>query len=140
MFGIYCFNPEDKNLRKKSRRGHYDFAILKEEFYNEYIGTLEQFDRLSNKNVNTNIDILHPYIDSVFEFKYITNGSIGVIKEIKFDIFKLLNAYEAKNKYLIIFMKELSKKGYEQLIEPLNKFKSEEKQIDIRIYSEIKIN
>lgn len=84
------------------------------------------------------MDILHPYIDSVFEFKYITNGSIGVIKEIKFDIFKLLNADEAENKYLIIFLKKLSKKGFKQLIEPLNKFKSYEKNINILIYSRIR--
>ena len=114
-----CFNPDDEKLRKKSRRGHYDFAIFKEEFYNEHKGTLEQFDRLSNKNVNTNIDIKYQYIDSVFEFKYITNGSINVINEIKFDIFKLLNAEEAENKYLIIFLKKLSKKGYDQLMDLL---------------------
>jgi len=135
-YGIHCFNPEDQNLRKKSRRGHYDFAIFKEEFYYEHIGMLDQFDRLSNKNVNTNIDIQDQYIEFAFEFKYITNGSISVIKEIEFDIFKLKEAKEAKNKYLIIFIKKIfSDKGFNQIIKPLNKLKEEEKGIEILIFS-----
>jgi hypothetical protein len=134
-FGIHCFNPTDQYIRKESRRGHYDFAIFKEEFYNKHKGTLKQFDRLSNKNVKTNIDIKYPYIDSVFEFKFITNGSINVIKEIDFDIFKLLNAEEAENKYLIIFLKKLSKKGFEQLIGPLKEYKINFKEIKIEIFS-----
>jgi hypothetical protein len=41
----------------------------------------------------------------VFGFKYITSGSINV-NEVKFDIFKLKEAREAFNKYLIIFNKQ----------------------------------
>ena len=97
---------------------------------------LDQFDRLSNKNVNTNIDIQDQYIEFAFEFKYITNGSISVIKEIEFDIFKLKEAKEAKNKYLIIFIKKIfSDKGFNQIIKPLNKLKEEEKGIEILIFS-----
>ena len=133
VFGTHCFDPEEKI----GVRGHYDFVIFDEEFYNKYNGTLDQFDRLSNKNVDIVSELKEQYIDFAFEFKYITGGSISVIKEIEFDIFKLKEAKEAKNKYLIIFMRELSKKGFKQLIEPLNKFKTEEKDIEIRIYSEI---
>lgn len=134
VFDNHCFDPKVK----KGVRGHYDFVIFDEEFYNKYNGTLEQFDRLSNKNVDIVSELNKKYIDFAFEFKYITGGSIAVIKEIEFDIFKLKEAKEAKNKYLIIFMRELSKKGFKQLIEPLNKFKTEEEEIEIRIYSKIK--
>jgi hypothetical protein len=134
--GIHCFNHEDENLRKNSRRGHYDFVIFKEKFYNDHIGKLDQFDRLSNKKIHTNIDIKDQYIEFAFEFKYITNGSISVINEIEFDIFKLKEAKEVKNKYLIIFIKKIfSDKGFNQIIKPLNKLKEEEKGIEILIFS-----
>lgn len=132
VFGTHCFNPDIK----KGVRGHYDFTIFKEEFYNEHIGTLDQFDRLSNKSVDTNIDIEDQYIEFAFEFKYITSGSINIIKEIEFDIFKLKEAKEVKNKYLIIFIKKIfSDKGFNQIIKPLNKLKEENKGIKILIFS-----
>lgn len=131
-FGKHCFEPEIK----KGVRGHYDFAIFKEGFYNEYKSALDRFDRLSNKNVDTNVDIRHKYIDFAFEFKYITSGSISVIKEVEFDIFKLKNAEEAENKYLIIFIKKIfSAKGFKQIIGPLTKFKKSEKGLEILIFS-----
>ncbi len=124
LFDIHCFDPEIK----KGVRGHYDFAIFNEEFYNKHLGELDQFDRLSNKNVDTNIDIEDQYIDFAFEFKYITNGSINNVKEIEFDIFKLKEAKEVENKYLIIFIKKIfSDKGFDQIIKPLNKLKKKKK-------------
>ena len=129
---IHCFDPEIK----KGVRGHYDFVIFKEEFYNKYESTLEHFDRLSSKDINTNIDIEDKYIDFAFEFKYITNGSISVINEIEFDIFKLREAKEVENKYLIIFIKKIfSDKGFKQIIKPLNNLKKEEKNVEILIFS-----
>ncbi|MGZ7116490.1 MAG: hypothetical protein ACXVHS_03450 [Methanobacterium sp.] len=130
--GIHCFDPEIK----KGVRGHYDFVIFKEDFYNKYEGALEHFDRLSNKDVTTNIDIKDQYIDYAFEFKYITSGSISVINEIEFDIFKLKEAREAENKYLIIFIKKIfSDKDFRQIIKPLNILQKEEKGIEILIFS-----
>lgn len=132
IFGKHCFDPDIK----KGVRGHYDFVIFKEEFYNEHKDALDKFDRLSNKKVDTNIDIEDKYIDFAFEFKYITSGSINVIKEVEFDIFKLNEAAEAENKYLIIFIKKIfSDKGFQQIIKPLNKFKKEQKDIEILIFS-----
>ena len=132
VFGTHCFDPEIK----KGVRGHYDFVIFKEKFYNEHKNTLDKFDRLSNKKVDTNIDIKNQYIDFAFEFKYITSGSINVIKEIEFDIFKLKEASEAENRYLIIFIKKVfSDNGFKQIIEPLNKLKDSEKGLEILIFS-----
>lgn len=132
IFGTHCFEPEIK----KGVRGHYDFVIFKEEFYNKHRNALDKFDRLSNKKVDTNIEIKDQYIDFAFEFKYITSGSINAIKEIDFDIFKLKEANEAKNKYLVIFIKKIfSDKGFKQIIEPLTKFQKEEKEIEILIFS-----
>ncbi|MGF7118645.1 hypothetical protein [Methanobacterium oryzae] len=132
IFGKHCFDPDTK----KGVRGHYDFVIFKEEFYNEHKDALDKFDRLSNKKVDTNIDIEDMYIDFAFEFKYITSGSINVIKEVEFDIFKLNEAAEAENKYLIIFIKKIfSDKGFRQIIEPLNKLKKEQKVIEMLIFS-----
>jgi hypothetical protein len=130
--GKHCYGPEIK----KGVRGHYDFAVFKEEFYNKHKNALDRFDRLSNKNVNTNLDSDHKYIDFAIEFKYITSGSISVIKEIEFDIFKLQNAEEAENKYLIIFIKKIfSDRGFKQIIGPLNKFQADEKNVEILIFS-----
>lgn len=131
-YGTHCFEP----IVKKGVRGHYDFVIFKEKFYSKHKDSLDKFDRLSNKDVNTNIDIEDQYIDFVFEFKYITGGSKNIIREIEFDLFKLNQAEEVENKYLIVFIRKVfSDKGFKQIIEPLNKLKKEQKEIEMLVFS-----
>jgi hypothetical protein len=130
--GKHSFQPEETN---KGVRGHYDFVIFNEKFYNEHKESLDRFERLSNKNVNTNIDRTDQYINFAFEFKYVTSGSKSFVEEIEFDIFKLNEANEVKNKYIIVFIKKsrFSQKGFNQIIEPLTKYKESEKDINITI-------
>jgi hypothetical protein len=129
----HLFEPEIG----KGRRRHYDFVIFNKDFYDRYIKELGRFDRLSNREADVNIDIENKYIDYVFEFKYITSGSINVINEVKSDVFKLKEAKEAFNRYLIIFIKKsiISKKGFKQIIEPLEQIRESEKGIEIIITS-----
>ncbi|MCZ3366275.1 MULTISPECIES: hypothetical protein [Methanobacterium] len=124
--GTHCFEPEIK----KGIKEKYALAVFKEEFYNKYKNELSRLDDLLN------FDIRDIYIDFAFEFKYITSGDISVIREIEFDIFKLKEAAEAGNKYLIIFIKKLfGDEGFKQIIEPLNEFKKNEKVVNILIFS-----
>jgi hypothetical protein len=135
-FGVHAFNPDDPLLRKESRRGHYDFVIFNDKFYNKHNDMLEQFDRLSNNNVDINLDINNQYIDFVFDFMYITDGRISIINVVEFEIFKLNEAKEAKIKYLIIFIKKIfGDKGFNQIIRPLIKLQAEEKGVEIIIFS-----
>ncbi len=125
--GKQCFEPG----AKKGVRSSYDLAIFKEEFYDR--NALNRFGRLSNKDVD--IDIKDKYIDFAFEFKYITSGSVD-IREIEFDIFKLKNAEEAENRYLVIFIRKIfGDEGFKQIIGQLNKFKAAEKGVEILIFS-----
>ncbi|MBI5458977.1 MAG: hypothetical protein HY987_04515, partial [Methanobacterium sp.] len=48
-------------------------AILGEDFYSEFKGLSDRFERLSSKNVDTNLDQEgKKYVDIAIEFKYIT--------------------------------------------------------------------
>ncbi len=126
--GKHCFEPEIK----KGIRDKYALAVFKEEFYNKYKNELSRLDGLSN----TDFDIRYIYMDFAFEFKYISSGSINVIGEIEFDIFKLKEATEAENKYLIIFIKKIfGDEGFKHIIEHLNEFKKNEKVVNILIFS-----
>ena len=103
--GKHSFPPLRKNVPKTSYRGHYDFAILNEEFYNEFKNQKdERFERLSCKNVDTNWDRNDKYIDIAIEFKYIA----GQFKKeyFDFDIFKLNEADEVKNKIFLVFVRK----------------------------------
>lgn len=127
--GVHCFEP---NATNKGRRGHYDFVIFKETFYNMY---KDSFEILSNKKVETNLKIKDKYLDYALEFKYITSGSKSVIGEVEFDIFKLEQSEEAEKKYLIIFIRRerMSEKGFRQIIEPLTEFQKSRKDVEILI-------
>jgi len=123
--GIHCFNPSIK----KGVRGHYDFIVLNEDFYNKYSN---DFNKISNKRVNINSELDFPYIDIAIEFKYIT-GTFD-IREINYDLFKLKQADEVKNKKLIIFTrKRETDKNYEKMIKSLEDIKNTEKEIEIEI-------
>ena len=123
--GVHCFEPDIK----KGVRGHYDFVVLNNKFYNEY---KDNFDKLSNKTVNINSDIDYPYIDVAIEFKYIT-GTFDP-REIEYDLFKLKQADEVKNKKLIIFTrKRETDKNYGKMIETLENIKEIEKDLHIEI-------
>ena len=130
--GKDCFEPETK----EGTRDHYALAIFKEEFYNSHKNELYDFGRLSNEDISSNLNINDIYMDFVFEFKYITRGSISPIREIEFEIFKLKEATEARNKYLLIFIRKIfSIDEFKQIIEPLNEFKKNEKGLEILIFS-----
>ena len=130
--GKDCFEPE----AKEGVRDHYALAIFKEEFYNKYKNELDGFGRLSDDDISSNLNIKDPYIDFVFEFKYITSGSISALREIEFEIFKLKEATEVENKYLLIFIKKIFNiEEFKQIIEPLNEFRKNEKGLEILIFS-----
>lgn len=132
VVGEHCFQPEETN---KGVRGHYDFVVFKEDFYNKHKDELDRFERLSNKLVDTNLDILDKYIDFAFEFKYVTSGSKSIVDEVEFDVFKLKEAQEVDVKYLIIFIKKsrFSEKGFNQIIGPLTTFAETQKDINVII-------
>ena len=88
----------DKN---KGKRGHYDFVVLKEGFYED---NKDDINKLSNKTVLINKKINYKYIDTAIEFKY-TTGYLD-INQIKFDLFKLNEAEEVDNKILVVFLKK----------------------------------
>lgn len=124
-YGVHCFEPHVK----KGVRGHYDFIVLNNRFYNEY---KDNFDKLSNKTVNINSDIDYPYIDVAIEFKYIT-GTFDP-REIEYDLFKLKQANEVKTKKLIIFTrKREADKNYGKMIKSLKNIKETEKDLDVEI-------
>ncbi len=60
LTGVHSAQPDAKN---KGRRGHYDFVIFNENFYETHKDALDRFERLSNKLVNTNLDRTDQYID-----------------------------------------------------------------------------
>ena len=93
--GEHSFPPRGENVPKSSRRGHYDFVILDEGFYLEFKGLSDRFERLSSKNVDTNLDQEgRKYVDIAIEFKYITGPC--QLENIEFCIFKLKEAEEER--------------------------------------------
>ncbi len=102
MKGKHSFPPRGKNVLSKSSRGHYDFTILNEEFYNQFnnldnskIKTKNRFERLSSKDVDINKDQKGiEYVKIVIRFKYM----VGTFSRqaYDFDIFKLNEAEEVK--------------------------------------------
>lgn len=90
---------------QSAKRGHYDFVVFSEEFYNKWHGN---FDKISNKKVDTLNDEKKPYLDLAIEFKYFTTENIDVnnINDINLDMTKLDLADEAKEKISVIFCKE----------------------------------
>jgi hypothetical protein len=126
--GKHSFPPRGENVPKRSRRGHYDFAILDEEFYSEFKGLNDRFERLSSKNVDTNLDQEgRKYVDIVIEFKYI-NGPCQR-ENIEFSIFKLKEAEEVRKKIFLVFIRKegMSPERYEKIINFLNRMKEESK-------------
>lgn len=130
--GKHCFEPETN----EGVRDHYALAIFKEEFYNNYKNELDGFGRLSDDDISSNLNIRDTYMDFVFEFKYITSGGISAIREIEFKIFKLKEATESRNKYLLIFIKKIfGIKEFKQIIEQLNEVRANENGLEILIFS-----
>lgn len=105
---------------KQGIRGHYDFAILKKDFYEKY---KDNFDKISSKNFKTNAKE-PPYLDYAIEFKFFT--SRVNFEELNFDFFKLKNADELVNKVLVIFstlkIEELNNNEKFEQIERKDKF------------------
>jgi hypothetical protein len=122
--GVHCFEPDVK----KGRRGHYDFVVLNETFYNQ---NREDFDKLSNSTVDINKDIDYPYIDIAIEFKYIT-GTFDQ-REIEYDRFKLKKANEVLHKKLIIFTKPRKGKNYDSMRSYLDYIEGSGKEIQIEV-------
>lgn len=123
--GVHCFDP----TVKQGVRGHYDLVVLNKDFYHEY---QDNFDKLSNKKVNSNADVNYPFIDVAIEFKYIT-GTFDP-REIDYDIFKLKQADEVKHKKLIIFTrKRETDKNYSKMIESLENLKERENELHVEI-------
>lgn len=56
--------------------------VFNENFYKTHKDALDRFERLSNKLVDTNLDITGQYIDYAFEFKYVTSGSKSFVEEV----------------------------------------------------------
>jgi len=132
--GKHSFPPRGENVPGTSRRGHYDFAILSEDFYNEFKGLSDRFERLSSKNVDTNLDQEgRKYVDIAIEFKYITGPCQR--KTIEFDLFKLGEAEEVRKKIFLVFIRKrgMSPERYEKTINFLNKKKEESKGIQMDI-------
>jgi hypothetical protein len=133
--GKHSFPPRGENVPKSSRRGHYDFAILDEEFYSEFKGLSDRFERLSSKNVDTNLDQEgRKYVDVAVEFKYITGQCKR--ENIEFCIFKLKEAEEARKKIFLVFIRKegMKPERYQKLINFLNRMKEESKEeIDMEI-------
>lgn len=126
--GKHSFPPRGENVPKSSRRGHYDFAILGEDFYLEFKGLSDRFERLSSKNVDTNLDQEgRKYVDIAIEFKYITGPCQR--DTIEFSIFKLKEAEEVRKKIFLVFIKKggMSPERYEKIINFLNRVKEESK-------------
>lgn len=122
---MHCFEP----TTKLGRQGHYDFAVLKKEFYNRYKDNIK---KLSNESPGTNLDLEYPYLDIAIEFKYIT-GTFDQ-REVEYDLFKLKQASEVENKKLVIFTRRRpTDKKYDHTIELLKKIKEKEHEIDIEI-------
>lgn len=132
--GKHSFPPRGENVPKRSRRGHYDFAILGEDFYSEFKGLSDRFERLSSKNVDTNLDQKgRKYVDIAIQFKYITGKCQR--ENIEFDIFKLNEAEEVRKKIFLVFIRKggMSPERYEKIINFLGKMKTESKEIEMEV-------
>ena len=132
--GKHSFPPRGEDVPKSSRRGHYDFAILDEDFYLEFKGLSERFERLSSKNVDTNLDQEgRKYVDIAIEFKYITGQCQR--DNIEFSIFKLKEAEEVRKKIFLVFIRKrgISNERYEKIINFLRKMKEKSKEIEMDI-------
>jgi hypothetical protein len=132
--GTHSFPARGKNVPVNSYRGHYDFAVLNKEFYNEFKNQKDvRFERLSSKNVDTNWDRTDKYLDVAIEFKYIA----GQFKSeyIDFDIFKLNEAEEAKKKIFLVFVRKrgMSDRRYNKIVDYLEDKKMGEKEIQMEI-------
>lgn len=123
--GVHCFDPDVK----KGVRGHYDFVVLNEDFYNQF---QNNFDKLSNKKINSNLTTDFSYIDIAIEFKYIT-GTFNP-REIEYDLFKLKEADEViYKKFIILTRRRESDKNYGEMIKKLQEIKDKEKELHIEI-------
>lgn len=132
--GKHSFPPRGENVPKRSRRGHYDFAILSEDFYSEFKGLSDRFERLSSKNIDTNLDQEgRKYVDIAIEFKYIAGQCQR--ENIEFCIFKLKEAEEVKKKIFLVFIRKegMSPERYEKIINFLGTVKTESKEIEMDI-------
>lgn len=123
---------------KGPKRGHYDFVVLKQEFYDKFKDCgndndprKNKFERLSSKDFETNLDLEgKEYLDIVIEFKYVTESfSEKNFVDYDFDIFKLKEAEEAKTKIFLVFLRKrkIGDKMYKEVINWLEKRKEEEK-------------
>ncbi len=130
----HSFHPSFKG----PKRGHYDFVVLKKEFYDEFkdFGNDQdkkknRFERLSSKDFETNLDREEEqYLDIVIEFKYVAESfSKKNFVDYDFDIFKLKEADEAKTKIFLVFLRKrnIGDKRYDEVVNWLEKRKEEEK-------------
>lgn len=146
--GKHSFHPSGENIpRKRGKgpsRGHYDFAILNKEFYDEFkdlsnskVKEENKFERLSSKDVDTNLDQEgRKYLDIVIEFKYVVRSfKQEDYVDYAYDIFKLTEAEEANKKIFLVFLRKrhISNKRYNEVLDWLNKREKEENGIQIEI-------
>lgn len=146
--GKHSFPPVGENIPlKRGRgpgRGHYDFAVLNKEFYDEFkefgngkVREENRFERLSSKHVNTNNDQKgRKYLDVIIEFKYVVESfSKKDFVDYDFDIFKLKEAEEARKKIFLVFLRKrnIGDKRYDEVVNWLEKRKKEEDEIQIEI-------
>ncbi len=80
----------------KGSRSKYDMAILNPEFIRN-----NNYRTVTNKNIK--YSKAGDNLIAAMEFKYITTHSKNFFHEIKYDLFKLKHAKEARHRYFLIF-------------------------------------
>ena len=120
------FRRKPPMVDENGKRARYDMAILNPEFIkqNEFeVVRCRDISKIKpdKKSISKNLI-------AAIEFKFIIDHNKKYIQEIQFDNLKLANAFEAEEKYLLIFtnIKENEKE--------LNYFKKLKKDKDIKIY------
>jgi len=120
------FRRNPPMVDKNGKRARYDMAILNPEFIkqNEFevvrcrdISKIKPWEKGTSKN-----------LIAAIEFKFIINHSKKHIQEIKFDNLKLSYAYEAEEKYILIFANIREKE------KEIDYFKDIKRDKDIKIY------
>lgn len=108
---------------KGIKRGHYDFVILSQKFFDNY---QKDFEVLSNKTIGIISHLISEkminsqYLDIAIEFKYFSRDSITK-NSINLDITKLKLAKEAKYKCLAIFVNPKNLGKTKNILKELNK-------------------
>lgn len=94
---IARFSRPRIEIDPKGSRSKYDMAILNPEFIQK-----NYYKAVTNKNIKYSNPGPNNLI-AAMEFKYITTHSKNFFHEIKYDLFKLKHAKEARHKYFLIF-------------------------------------